>query len=127
MLNKSFKIIIISFFLVVFTNLRAQDAAELCSSAKINAYGNLQKAGKVAYPGDGSIDVTYYKLDLNITYSPQYLIGKVTVNAKPDSAALEQFFLDLFDNMTVDSVKLGSAKLTYTHNNNKLTITLDKT
>ena len=83
---------------------------------------------KVTYPGDSSIDVTYYKLNLKVTYEPNYLIGIVQVNAKPaGSSNLSNFFLDLQDPLTVDSVKLGNTKLSFTHQNAKLNISLDKT
>ncbi len=44
---------------------------------------------KVQYPGDSTIDVTYYGLDLKVTSSPQYLIGKVTVNASVSASSSE--------------------------------------
>ena len=82
---------------------------------------------KVTYPGDSTIDVTYYKLDLKATSNPNYLIGKVQINAKPASSGLNNFFLDLQNTLTVDSIKLGNTKLAFTHNDAKINITLDQT
>ena len=59
---------------------QAQEYESYCKSFSAQ-YQNFYKTDKINYPGDANIDVTYYKLDLNITYSPQYLIGKVTVKA----------------------------------------------
>ncbi len=82
---------------------------------------------KVNYPGDPSIDVTYYKLDIKVTYKPNYLIGKVQVDAKPVSSSLNSFFLDLQNTLTVDSIKQGNSKLVFTHQDAKINVTLDRT
>ena len=91
---------------------------------------NLQKVNsllKVEYPGDSTIDIKYYKLNLKVTYNPDYLSGSVTVKAAPVHNPLNSFFLDLQDPMTVDSVLSGNAKLHFSHANAKLNITLNKT
>ncbi len=81
---------------------------------------------KINYPGDQSINVTYYKLDLRITYSPNYLSGIVTVKAKSLKENLSTFFLDLSNNLTVDSVLSENQKLIFNHTASKLFITLSK-
>ncbi len=81
---------------------------------------------EINYPGDFHIDITYYKLNLNITYSPQYLIGETTVKAVSKSDGLNSFFLDLNDNLTVDSVLSEGKWLLYNHSNSKLNISLNK-
>ncbi len=86
----------------------------------------LFKTDRVMYPGDSTFDATYYKLDLNITYTPKYLTGKVTVAAKAINA-LSSFYLDLFSSMIVDSVKENSTALSYSHSGNILTIALGHT
>ena len=83
-----------------------------------------QMAPTVQAVGDSTIDVTYYGLDLRITTSPNYLRGATTVNLKANVATLPQFYLDFNSNMKVDSVKSGAQKLTYTHQTNRLTISL---
>lgn len=91
---------------------------------------NLQKVNsllKVEYPGDSSIDIKYYKLNLKVTYNPNYLSGSVTIKAAPVYHPLNSFFLDLQDPMVVDSVKSGDVKLLFSHSNAKLNITLNKT
>ncbi|MBI5473749.1 MAG: M1 family metallopeptidase, partial [Ignavibacteriae bacterium] len=62
---------------------------------------------------DTNVDVTYYKLDLRITTSPNYLRGKVTVHAKSIRPALASVSLDLTNTLTVDSVKLGGSRLQF--------------
>ncbi len=81
---------------------------------------------KVEYPGDSTIDIKYYKLNLKVTYSPKYLSGSVTINASPAHNRLNSFFLDLQNPMLVDSVISGNTKLHFSHTDAKLNITLNK-
>ncbi|MEZ0487755.1 M1 family aminopeptidase [Fibrella aquatica] len=110
-----------------------QIGADVCADGKVRYFGNLfqtgQASGRQMAPtvqaiGDSTIDITYYGLDLRITTSPNYLRGATTVTMKANVSSLSQFYLDFNTNMKVDSVKLGTQKLTYTHLNNRLTITL---
>ena len=84
---------------------------------------------RLAYPGDASIDVTYYGLDLRLTTAPNNLRGAATITLKSTVASLTSFFLDLStttsatEGIRVDSVKVGTQKVTFQHALNKLTIT----
>lgn len=108
------------------------DGGSYCRDGKIQALTrqlNNPKA-RLAYPGDNNIDVNYYGLDLNLTYSPKYLRGAVTVKLKCTAATLSSFFLDLTSTtattgqgLRVDSVKAGGQKLVYQFAQNRLTIT----
>ncbi len=89
-------------------------------------YAHQLKFNKVLYPGDSTYDVTYYKLNLTVTATPNYLKGIVTVNAKSKLDNFNQFFLDLQDPLNVDSVKTGNTMLAFTHSNAKLNITMDR-
>jgi len=89
-------------------------------------HSRLLELSKIQYPGDSQIDVTYYKLDLTITYNPNYLMGSVTVYAKVETLSATNLFLDLRGNMNVNSVLLNGSATTYNHANNKLTIDLDR-
>lgn len=86
---------------------------------------NDKRISKIEYPGDSSIDVAYYKLDLKITYEPNYLKGAVTVVAESKIPSLKTFFLDLQNVLNVDSVVSKGKHLRYSHSNAKLNITLD--
>jgi aminopeptidase N len=79
------------------------------------------------YKGDTTIDVTYYKLDLEIKTNPNLLVSKVTTGIKNRFGEFNHFFLDLSDNMNVDSVILNGRNLSFIHSENKLKITLDST
>lgn len=97
-----------------------------CQHTRLNYFGSLAKtsrSARIQYPGDATIDVTYYKLDLNVTYTPNYLRGAATVGLKSVGDNLNRFFLDLDTSLKVDSVKTGAQKLAFSHQNNQLSIT----
>jgi len=75
---------------------------------------------------DLNIDVTYYKLNLTLTTSPQYLRGVVTAKARSTATNLTSVVLDLNSVMTVDSVKSGTTKLSFAQQPLIVTITLDR-
>jgi aminopeptidase N len=89
-------------------------------------YSPVFKTDRVMYPGDSTYNATYYKLDLNITYTPANLVGKVTVIANA-TQNLSSFYLDLYSSMVVDSIKENTSAVTYVHNSNIVTITLGHT
>ncbi len=75
---------------------------------------------------DLNIDVKYYKLNIAITTSPNYLRGVVTMRAQSVVANLTTVTLDLMNPLTVDSVKTGNTSLLFTQQPTTLTITLDR-
>lgn len=90
-------------------------------------YHKLSNLSKVQYPGDQSIDVIYYKLDLNITSNPNYLSGAASIIFAPASSAINTLFLDLQNNLQIDSILLNeSTELLYSHSSNKINISLDR-
>ncbi|MGE5431901.1 MAG: M1 family aminopeptidase [Syntrophomonadaceae bacterium] len=121
---KFYKITI--FFILLSGLVSAQNSwTPQAEFEKLTAKETLQKQA-LAYPGDSTIDVTYYKLNLNITYTPKYLKGAVTVGFRSAAASLNSFFLDLQQVLNVDSVTLNGTKLTFSHINAKLQITLPR-
>lgn len=111
------------------------DGGDFCRDGKIRALTRQASNPKarLAYPGDNNIDVNYYGLDLNLTYSPKYLRGAVTVKLKCTASSLSSFFLDLNSTTTttglglrVDSVKANGRKLAYQFAQSRLTITPDQ-
>ena len=105
----------------------AQDGADDCSQAKINAFTRLNKTNQILYPGDSNIDVTYYKLNLILNYNAKSLSGVVTVKAKSTKNNLQSFYLDLVNSLTVQYVYANGKSLLFTQSNNQLIITTDKT
>lgn len=105
---------------------QAQESGGIsCSLAKQSAFGRNARYAQIAYPGDDKIDIGYYKLNLNISYTQQYLLGEATVSFKAKSA-ISSCFLDLRSTLKVDSIKLGATKLAFTRSADKINITLDK-
>ena len=107
--------------------LFAQDDYKPWIKAERERYAKVLELSKIQYLGDTKIDVTYYGLDLIVTSSPQYLTGKVTVNADVDTTSLNTIFLDLRNALDVDSVWLNGTATTFTHSSHKLNIDLDRT
>ena len=105
----------------------AQDDYKPWIKAERDRYAKTIQLSKIQYPGDTKIDITYYGLDLTLTYQPNYITGKVIVNALVDTVSVTNLFLDLRDNMIVDSVVLDASQLSFTHSDNKIDITLDRT
>lgn len=106
----------------------SQSGEDYCSDSKIAAFQRLNKTDQVAYPGDSQIDITYYKLNLIISYNPQYLQGIVTVKGKPAKDKTSALYLDLRYGFKVNSVKSNGHLLNFSlTSNDRLNITLDRT
>ena len=78
-------------FLLLSTGLLAQEFDQRIADMEKAAHSNLLTLSKVNYPGESKIDVTYYGLDLSVTYSPRNITGAVTVNAKVDISSIDNF------------------------------------
>jgi len=84
----------------------------------------LNSAGQSSYKSDTTIDISYYKLNLRIQFSPSYLIGEVSVKGSFKNGYGNNFFLDFSDGMYVDSVKTP-AGCTFTYAGNKISVVLN--
>ena len=79
-------------------------------------FENSKNLSGIEYPGDSNIDVTYYKLNLNLNYDTKFLDGIVTVSFKSQSQGLTAFYLDLQNPIRVDSIKFKGSKANFTRN-----------
>jgi aminopeptidase N len=117
----AFHKLLISLFLsgISFTQ-QVVDIAEV----EKESYLGIFRPEKINYPGDPSFDAIYYKLNLDISYSPNYLTGEVTILGRSLNDGLNLIFLDLTNTLTVDSVTVENhnSTLTFTHSEDKLTI-----
>ena len=128
--------LIFAFFLSFSATAQVETAGgQACRAGKIQYAERVatNPKARLAYPGDPSIDVTYYGLDLHLSTTPNNLRGTATITLKSTTASLSSFFLDLNSTtatsgigLRVDSVKAESQKLTFHHEQNKLTITSPK-
>jgi aminopeptidase N len=73
-----------------------------------------------------SIDAKYYKLDLRITTSPQYLRGIMTMDAVSTVDNLTSVTLDMMNSLTIDSVKVGGIITGSIQQTSTFTATLDR-
>jgi aminopeptidase N len=121
--------------LFIFLNLlipafciHAQEDVNECASGKILSLTkrNQNARFQAMQAGDNNIDVTYYKLDLNVTYLPKNIKGEVTINVKSKVTSLDQVTIDLQNALATDSVKIGNKKLAFLHQSNQILIKLDK-
>ena len=99
---------------------------KILNSERIS-YAKRMILSKILYPGDSQIDVTYYKLNLEVSYEAQYITGAVTVDVKVDTTAINSCFLDLKNSLTVDSVLIDGSLTYFTHTNHELSINLNRT
>ncbi len=90
-------------------------------------YVKTVELSKIQYPGDSKIDVTYYGLDIKVTYSPQYISRSVISNIKVDTDSINSCKLDLRNELSVDSILLNGTTTSFSHSNNQINIDLDKT
>ena len=79
-----------------------------------------------AFASQWEFDAIYYGLDLKIDVPTEIIYGAVTMQAKSKVSSLDIVALDLYDNMTVDSIKMGTTNLSYTHSTDLINITLNR-
>ena len=124
MKNFSIKLLFIS-LLIIEVGFSQENKQSFVEYEKTHFLKTVEN-NNIAYPGDSTFDVSYYKLDLNVSYSPKSLSGAVTVSAKSLEDNLTSVFLDLTDILTVDSVISNNKSLLFNHSENKLVVSLDK-
>ncbi len=106
-----------------------QDPRNMLWEPKQVAFEKLQAA--LSAPWDAArasqenYDARYYGLDIEIDDGSESVAGSVTMRATSNVDGLTTVLLDLYDNMTVDSVMSQEGlPLSYSHNNDILAVTL---
>jgi aminopeptidase N len=89
-------------------------------------FQKLTEQAGLLTPGQEGFDVTYYKLDLNLTTSPAYLSGSVLMVAKVLTSNLTTVTLDLMRAMTVDSVVVEGSRMIISQQPSTLAISLNR-
>lgn len=115
-------------FICIFSNTYAQIPDSECATGKILTLQKREQNARLknSQASDNNIDVTYYKLNLDLTYSPKNIRGEVTINAKSKTSNLSQIIIDLQNALTTDSVKIGNKRVIFSHQDNQIKIQLDK-
>jgi aminopeptidase N len=122
------KLFYIFIFVCAVSYTYAQIPEHECATGKILALQKRQQNERLAsmQAADNNIDVTYYKLNLGLNYSPRNLKGEVTIYAKSKVANLSQVILDLQNTLTTDSVKIANKPVVFSHQNGQIKVNLDK-
>jgi len=88
------------------------------------AYGQKEKE-PVFYTDSSSYDVSFYKLNLNVTNYATIISGYAEIKAKVTNTALKKFYIELTDSLIVDSVIISDKKQVFTHNNGWIKLFMD--
>jgi len=83
-----------------------------------------QSADEIA--AEDRIDVTYYRLDIRVTTSPQHLSGNVIMNAVSLQNGLSSITLDLMNALTIDSAKVGVSTVAFVQHASSFDLALDR-
>jgi aminopeptidase N len=87
----------------------------------------LARASQHATPGQEGFDVTYYKLDLRLSTSPNNLTGSVTMVARCIVDNLASITLDLMNSLRVDSVLVGGTPVSVAQQPASFIVSLNRT
>lgn len=118
----------IRFFIIlslISLRLVAQTGAEQCAKGKRLSFEKYAKKLASTAESDTTIDVTYYQLALSIDPTKKYLTAATTIVFLPKKTISSCFFA-LTNSLTVDSVLVGTTKIPFQHQNDKVALTLDK-
>ena len=123
-MNSVFLFLFITFLIPEFTSGNNKDDIPVYELEK-NARSGYFSYSNSDYQSDTNINVNYYKLNLKITSSPDFVTGKVSIGCLSKVNNLDVIFFDLSNNLTVDSVKSKNESLSYSHLMNKIHVTLN--
>lgn len=92
----------------------------LCSHEK--SASRWQAQNSTLNQNQEKIDIKFYELNLDIDFNSSRLRGSVTVNGFIGNIYPDFIELDLYDNMTVDSILQNNIPILYLHENDMLKI-----
>ena len=94
----------------------------LCSHEK--SASRWQAQNSTLNQNQEKIDIKFYELNLDIDFNSSRIRGSVTVNGVIGNIYPDFIELDLYDNMTVDSILQNNIPILYLHENDMLKIPL---
>ena len=92
----------------------------LCSHEK--SASRWQAQNSTLNQNQEKIDIKFYELNLDIDFNSSRIRGSVTVNGVIGNTYPDFIELDLYDNMTVDSILQNNIQILYLHENDMLKI-----
>ena len=109
-------------FFIFFTPFYGEDIEPkyLCSHEK--SASRWQAQNSTLNQNQEKIDIKFYELNLDIDFNSSRLRGSVTVNGVIGNIYPDFIELDLYDNMTVDSILQNNIPILYLHENDMLKI-----
>jgi hypothetical protein len=97
------------------------------AQAKAERYARMRLAEMSQTENQTYYDAIYYDLDLDMDHVLEIVSGSVTMVAEVLSDSLLQADLDLLSNMTVSQTTSGGSPVGFSHVDDILTVTLDRT
>ena len=101
------------------------DISAEIAKAKADFYARFATLASDPTPNQDKYDALYYSLDIDIDPSTDTVSGTVRMVAEVVDGPLSTVDVDLYTNMTVDSVVNASGTLAHSHSSDVLTVTLD--
>lgn len=89
------------------------------SEAQLGVFGAL--------PTQYQYDVNFYRLELNVNITTEIIVGRVDMTSTVTQDNVTFCQIDLYSNMTVDSVRVDGGVATYSRSGNLLTANLPST
>ena len=110
------------FFFIFLTPFYGKDIEPkyLCSHEK--SASRWQTQNSTLNQNQEKIDIKFYELNLDIDFNSSRIRGSVTVNGVIGNIYPDFIELDLYDNMTVDSILQNNIPILYLHENDMLKI-----
>ncbi len=103
------------------------DPAPDCAALKTKINGRLDRWTEEPTQNQIDIDVLYYELIMDIDTAAHQVVARVNGNFKVVASSATELDLDLVDQLTVTGININGAAANYTHTNDLITITLDRT
>lgn len=102
------------FLLTLFAFLKAQDSyLNLIESEKQSFMAQGTFSSYLANSNQSKFDVRFYDINLDVFPGSQYLKGAVVIEGESRANGLDRLDIDLFSNMTVDSIIQDSTAISY--------------
>ncbi|HMD14998.1 MAG TPA: hypothetical protein VKI62_10260, partial [Bacteroidota bacterium] len=124
-MKRIFLPIVVTLILLSIENLPAQNHRgfeKTLVQMEMNRYKSYLQRTTAGAAATTSIDVKYYRLDLTITTTPQYLKGSVLMNAVSNQNNLSMISIDLMNQLHVDSVKVGGTTVSAVQSSSYFTV-----
>ena len=129
LVNRVFLWLAISPLVLQFSSAQESEEFQLkqLRLSEAQRYTTLARASQRATPGQEGFDVTYYKLDLRLSTSPNNLTGSVTMVARCIVDNLASITLDLMNSLRVDSVLVGGTPVSVAQQPASFIVSLNRT